>query len=79
MSVNPVERLNYCIQCVKNIDTCKPLERTEEGVHTAINCLEELRDWCEEIDLAVGMWIPYNLILSLFLVNVCLHSGKTSR
>ncbi|KAK7486418.1 hypothetical protein BaRGS_00022342 [Batillaria attramentaria] len=53
MSVSPAERMQTCIKTVKEfVDSAEP-EPSKEALDGAVNSLQELQEWCEQIDFAV--------------------------
>lgn len=53
MSVNPVERMQTCIKTVREfVERVEP-DVSEESLDEATRSLEELQEWCEQIDFAI--------------------------
>ncbi|ESO97507.1 hypothetical protein LOTGIDRAFT_181506 [Lottia gigantea] len=47
LNTDPVQRMKACIHVIKNTDD------SEDGVDTKLSALEEILDWCGQIDFAI--------------------------
>jgi hypothetical protein len=44
MSINPIDELKKCIKCISD----------EGDLNRQLEALETLKDWCEDINFAIG-------------------------
>lgn len=48
MSVSPVQRMRICLDCVENL---------EKSLDDRCQAMEELIEWCENMDYAIGKFV----------------------
>jgi len=58
MTVSPIEEMNKAIACIKD---------DNKDIDDKIQALETLSEWCDHIDIAMGMLIFHIVSRSVYL------------
>jgi len=71
MTINPIDEIK---KCIKSITDDQDLDRQ-------IEALETLKDWCEDINFAIGKFVyfifTYIITYYFYRVNLLVHVHKT--